>query len=140
MCYSFLFVKLTYMLETVVFMLGKKYTLVSKYHVTHHSTLPLFVWLGVNYFPGGHATFFVLANSFTHIFLFGYFVIVTASPGLKKYTTWWKSAFNWLHVSDERNRSLLHFYYFHFNRSVNSASSSCTELSCSSGTLATFPI
>lgn len=103
MCYSFLFVKLTYMLETVVFMLGKKYTLVSKYHVTHHSTLPIFVWLGVNYFPGGHATFFVLANSLTHIFLFGYFVIVTASPGLKKYTTWWKSAFNWLHVSYGRN-------------------------------------
>lgn len=112
-------VKLTYMLETVVFMLGKKYTLVSKYHVFHHATLPLLVWAPVNYFPGGnyhltfswltmnfmvkfpigHVTFFVLINSITHILVLGYFVVVTAFPGLKKYTTWWKSAFNWLHVS-----------------------------------------
>lgn len=35
---------------------------------------------------------------------------------------------------------LVLFYYFHFNRSVNSASSSYTERNCSSGTLATFPI
>lgn len=117
--YDFLIVKLTYMLETVVFMFGKKYSLVSKYHVFHHATLPLLVWAPANYFPGGkdlnltfvystfvlivkfskgHITFFALVNSITHIFVLGYFVVVTAFPGLKKYTTWWKSAFNWLHV------------------------------------------
>lgn len=97
-CYAFLLVKLTYMLETVVFMLGKKYNLVSIYHVFHHSTLPILIWLGVNYYPGGHATFLIMANSIAHSLLFGYFVIVTAFPKLKKYVTWWKSAFNYLHV------------------------------------------
>lgn len=57
MCYAFLMLKFTYMLETVIFMLGKKDFLVSKYHVTHHSTLPLFVWFGVNYCPGGHGKY-----------------------------------------------------------------------------------
>lgn len=97
-CYFFLLVKLTYMLETVVFMWGKKYALASKYHVFHHATLPILIWLGVNYFPGGQSTFFALINSITHMIVLGYFVIVTAFPVLKQYTTWWKSAFNWLHV------------------------------------------
>lgn len=87
------------MLETVVFMLGKKHVLVSKYHVFHHATLPLLVWVAVNYNPGGQAMFFGLINSFTHIIVLGYFVSVTAFPALKKYTKWWKSVFNWLHVS-----------------------------------------
>lgn len=87
------------MLETVVFMLGKKHTLVSKYHVFHHATLPLLIWAPANYFPGGHITFFALINSITHILVLGYFVVVTAFPNLKEYTTWWRSAFNWLHVS-----------------------------------------
>lgn len=97
-CYAFLIVKLTYMLETVVFVLGKKTVLVSRYHVFHHATLPLLIWLGVNYFPGGHVTFFALVNSITHMILLAYFVIVTAFPDLKEHTKWWKSTFNWLHV------------------------------------------
>lgn len=56
--YAFFLVKLTYMLETVVFMLGKKYSLASKYHVFHHATLPILVWMTANYTPGGHAVFF----------------------------------------------------------------------------------
>lgn len=100
--YAFLIVKFTYMLETVVFMLGKKDVLVSKYHVFHHATLPMLIWLAVNYYPGGHAMFFGLINSITHMIVLAYFVAVTALPGLKKYTTWWKSAFNWLHVRSTR--------------------------------------
>lgn len=96
--YTFLVIKLTYMLETVVFVLGKKETLVSKYHVFHHATLPLLIWAPANYFPGGHITFFGLINSITHIIVLGYFIVVTAFPKLKKYTTWWRSVFNWLHV------------------------------------------
>lgn len=97
-CYGFFLVKLTYMLETVVFMLGKKYSLVSKYHVFHHATLPILVWVVANFMPGGQATFFALVNSFVHVIVLGYFVTVTAFPHLKQYMTWWKSAFNWLHV------------------------------------------
>lgn len=79
-------------------MLGKKYVLVSKYHVFHHATLPILIWVVANYMPGGQATFFALVNSFVHAIVLGYFVTVTAFPNLKQYTTWWKSAFNWLHV------------------------------------------
>lgn len=102
-CYAFLLLKLTYTLETVVFMLGKKFVLVTKYHVFHHATLPLLIWMGVNYVPGGHATFFAFVNSLTHMILFSYFTVVTAFPALKDYVTWWRSAFNWLHVSGFKN-------------------------------------
>lgn len=88
------------MLETVVFMLGKKNNLASKYHIFHHATIPLLVWIGVEYMPGGHATFFAFVNSFTRIILLGYFITVTVFPGVKLYVKWWRSAFNYIHVRE----------------------------------------
>lgn len=59
MFHELLIVKLTYMLETIIFLLGKKENLASKYHIFHHSTIPICVWLIANYVPGGHTVFMV---------------------------------------------------------------------------------
>lgn len=97
--YALFLIKISYMLETVVFLLGKKNFLASRYHVFHHSTLPLCVWIAVRYYPGYNASFLILINAIAHMILLGYFVFVALFPELKEKTLWWKSAFNWIHVS-----------------------------------------
>lgn len=61
-CWSFFLFKFSYMMESVIHVLGKRYELITPYHIVHHSTLPLTVWFIANYSPGGHATFFGLIN------------------------------------------------------------------------------
>lgn len=51
--YAYLILKISYTLETVEFILGKRYHRVPLYHIAHHATLPLLVWMSTNYFPGG---------------------------------------------------------------------------------------
>lgn len=62
LCWQFFLFKFSYMMESVIHVLGKRYELVTKYHIVHHFTLPMTVWFITNYLPGGHATFFGWIN------------------------------------------------------------------------------
>lgn len=85
-------------METVVFLLGKKDFLASRYHLFHHGTLPPLFWIASRYYPGYNTTLFILVNSISHILILGYFVFIALFPKWKKMTLWWRSAFNWIHV------------------------------------------
>lgn len=45
------------LLDTVFFVLRKKFNQVSVLHVYHHSTMLWTSWIAVKYTPGGHCTF-----------------------------------------------------------------------------------
>lgn len=86
----FLWFKLTYYLEIVIFILRKKEKLVTPYMIFHHSTFPIIVWLGVNFAPGGHTMFVGVSNTFFHVILFGIIIAGTLWPHIKG--TWFTNA------------------------------------------------
>lgn len=57
--------------------------------MVHHGIMPLSVWPGARFFPGGHATFFGLCNTFVHIFMYIYYFMAALGPQYQKYI-WWK--------------------------------------------------
>ena len=51
--------------------------------------MPLSVWPGARYVPGGHASFFGLLNTFVHIVMYFYYMMSAMGPQYQKYL-WWK--------------------------------------------------
>jgi len=67
----------------------KRYDQVSTLHVIHHGIMPVSVWWGVKFTPGGHSTFFGFLNTFVHIFMYAYYMLAAMGPKVQKYL-WWK--------------------------------------------------
>ena len=57
------------------FVARKKFNQVSFLHVVHHGIMPLSVWPGARFVPGGHASFFGLLNAFVHIVMYFYYMM-----------------------------------------------------------------
>lgn len=51
--------------------------------------MPISVWWGVKFFPGGQSTFFGFLNTFVHIIMYGYYMLAAMGPKVQKYL-WWK--------------------------------------------------
>lgn len=81
--------KFSEFVDTFCFVARKKYNQVSLLHVVHHGILPISVWPGARYFPGGHATFFGFINVFVHFFMYAYYLLAALGPQYRKYL-WWK--------------------------------------------------
>ncbi|XP_013780268.2 elongation of very long chain fatty acids protein AAEL008004-like [Limulus polyphemus] len=75
--------------DTIFFVLRKKFSHISTLHVIHHGVMPISVWWGVKFTPGGHSTFFAFVNSFVHIIMYIYYGLAAAGPQMQKYL-WWK--------------------------------------------------
>lgn len=67
----------------------KKFDHVSTLHVIHHGIMPMSVWFGVKFCPGGHSTFFGFLNTFVHIIMYSYYLIAALGPQYQKFL-WWK--------------------------------------------------
>ncbi|XP_045493641.1 elongation of very long chain fatty acids protein AAEL008004 isoform X2 [Colias croceus] len=88
-CWWYYFSKFTEFFDTIFFVLRKKFDHVSTLHVIHHGVMPMSVWFGVKFTPGGHSTFFGLLNTFVHIIMYTYYMMAAMGPHMKKYL-WWK--------------------------------------------------
>ncbi|XP_053602710.1 very long chain fatty acid elongase AAEL008004-like [Plodia interpunctella] len=88
-CWWYYFSKFTEFLDTVFFIMRKKNDQVSTLHVIHHGIMPMSVWVGAKFAPGGHSTFFALLNSFVHIVMYFYYMVSAMGPKYQKYI-WWK--------------------------------------------------
>nr|BBF94995.1 elongation of very long chain fatty acids protein 15 [Orthetrum albistylum] len=88
-CWWYYFSKFTEFFDTIFFVLRKKNDHVSTLHVIHHGVMPMSVWFGVKFTPGGHSTFFGLLNTFVHIVMYFYYMVAAIGPQLQKYL-WWK--------------------------------------------------
>ena len=51
--------------------------------------MPMSVWPGARFVPGGHASFFGLLNTFVHIFMYFYYFVAALGPKYQRYI-WWK--------------------------------------------------
>nr|UZZ64688.1 fatty acid elongase elovl1d [Platychelipus littoralis] len=76
-------------IDTFCFVLRKKFSQVSLLHVIHHGIMPLAVWPGLRFVPGGHASFFGLLNTFVHILMYTYYFVAALGPRYQRFI-WWK--------------------------------------------------
>ncbi|XP_050343136.1 elongation of very long chain fatty acids protein AAEL008004 [Nymphalis io] len=88
-CWWYYFSKFTEFFDTIFFVMRKKFDHVSKLHVIHHGIMPMSVWFGVKFTPGGHSTFFGMLNTFVHIIMYSYYLLAAFGPQVQKYL-WWK--------------------------------------------------
>ncbi|XP_041976089.1 elongation of very long chain fatty acids protein AAEL008004-like [Aricia agestis] len=81
--------KLTELLDTVFFVLRKKYNQVSVLHVYHHCGILLYSW-AMLYFKFTALSIIVLGflNTFVHLVMYSYYAVSTF-PEIAKYI-WWK--------------------------------------------------
>lgn len=88
-CWWYYFSKFTEFFDTFFFVLRKKDEHISLLHVVHHGIMPMSVWFGVRFTPGGHSTFFGLLNTFVHIVMYFYYMVAAMGPQYQKFI-WWK--------------------------------------------------
>ncbi|XP_071527223.1 very long chain fatty acid elongase 7-like [Panulirus ornatus] len=87
--YWYHFSKYVDLIDTVFFVLNKKYEHMSLLHMCHHTLMPISTWYGVRYHPGGHNTFFGFLNCFVHIVMYTYYLLAAMGPSVRPYL-WWK--------------------------------------------------
>ncbi|KAF4516754.1 hypothetical protein B566_EDAN004593 [Ephemera danica] len=88
-CYVYFILKIVELLDTVFFILRKKFNQASFLHVYHHTGMVMLAWGGVKYLPGGHGTFLGFINTFVHVVMYAYYLITALYPQYKK-NIWWK--------------------------------------------------
>ncbi|XP_038210444.1 elongation of very long chain fatty acids protein 7-like [Zerene cesonia] len=87
--YTYFLAKLSELLDTVFFILRKKYNQASFLHIYHHSCTVLSTWAVLKYEPNVNALVFIgTINSYVHIVMYSYYGL-SAYPELAKYL-WWK--------------------------------------------------
>nr|FAA01268.1 TPA: elongation of very long chain fatty acids protein 10 [Ladona fulva] len=87
--YYYFLVKIIELLDTVFFILRKKFNQVTFLHVYHHTGMVMLAWGGTKFLPGGHGTFMGVLNTFVHIVMYAYYLITNIWPEKKK-NIWWK--------------------------------------------------
>lgn len=88
----FFFSKLVEFADTIFFVLRKKNSQISNLHVIHHSIVPISVWIGFKFAPGGNNAFFPLINSGIHTLMYTYYGLtaVASDLGIGKQLNRWK--------------------------------------------------
>ncbi|CAH4008642.1 unnamed protein product [Pieris brassicae] len=95
--YCYFLLKVFDLLDTVFFVLRKKFNQVSFLHVYHHTGMVILTWAATTYFPGGHGTMVGLLNSFVHAVMYSYYLLTVAYPNLKG-SLWWKKYITQLQI------------------------------------------
>jgi hypothetical protein len=85
----FLILKIAELLDTVFFVLRKKFTHISVLHVVHHTLVAWGVWIGLKFGAGGHNAFFPFINCGVHMIMYTYYCLAALGPNVRKYL-WWK--------------------------------------------------
>ncbi|XP_076440354.1 very long chain fatty acid elongase 7-like isoform X2 [Babylonia areolata] len=88
-CWWFYFSKFIELLDTVFFIMRKKFSQVTFLHVFHHGIMPISWWFGVKLVPGGFGTFHSLLNSFIHLMMYTYYGLSALGPAFSRFL-WWK--------------------------------------------------
>lgn len=88
-CWWYYFSKFIEFLDTIFFVLRKKNNQITTLHVIHHGCMPISVWFGVKFSPGGHSSFFGFLNTFVHIWMYSYYFLSALGPKVQRFL-WWK--------------------------------------------------
>lgn len=88
-CYMFYLSKFVELLDTVFFVMRKKNNQITFLHLFHHGMMPILMWFGIRWTPGGHCTLLCLINSAVHVVMYFYYGVSAMGPQYQKYL-WWK--------------------------------------------------
>lgn len=85
----YIILRLTECIETVIFVLRKRFRQVSGLHVFHHVSVTFSVYLYTTYGCFALAGFEVAFNAIIHVIMYGYYFLSACGPSIQKYL-WWK--------------------------------------------------
>lgn len=77
------------LLDTVFFVLRKKFNHVSHLHVIHHTIVPINFYLAFKYGASINMAFLPFVNSFVHTLMYSYYALAALGPSYRPYL-WWK--------------------------------------------------
>lgn len=77
------------LLDTMFFVLTKKFDHITYLHLIHHSSMPLYCYFGMRLGPNGQGTLGTMFNSFVHIVMYLYYGLSCLGPSVKPFL-WWK--------------------------------------------------
>ncbi|CAG2111399.1 unnamed protein product [Medioppia subpectinata] len=88
--YLYYITKFVDLLDTVFFVLRKKYSQITTLHLYHHTAVPILGWMTFWYrFNVPSITLFAFLNSFVHVIMYSYYALSAFGPQLHPYL-WWK--------------------------------------------------
>ncbi|XP_015440053.1 PREDICTED: elongation of very long chain fatty acids protein 4-like [Dufourea novaeangliae] len=62
-------------IETILYVLRKKYRQISVLHVYHHISTAYIVWAVVKYYPNGYSMTFAMVNCTVHVIMYTYYLL-----------------------------------------------------------------
>lgn len=86
--YFYFLAKFLDLLDTVFFILRKKYSQVTPLHVIHHSIMPICTYLSLKFTPIGRTSIIGTLNSLVHCVMYTYYLL-SSMPEFSK-NLWWK--------------------------------------------------
>jgi len=89
MTWLFFFSKIVDFLDSIFFILRKKWTHLSTLHVVHHAIMPMVTWFAVRFVGGGNTAFSGMLNAGVHVVMYFYYFLAACGPEIQKYL-WWK--------------------------------------------------
>ncbi|XP_030034984.1 elongation of very long chain fatty acids protein AAEL008004 [Manduca sexta] len=89
-------IKIIDLMDTVFFVLRKKFSQVSFLHVYHHLGMCLLGFVGTKYVPGGHGVMLGFINSIVHAVMYSYYLISIVRPQWVR--QWWKKYITQLQI------------------------------------------
>ncbi|KAG0425757.1 hypothetical protein HPB47_027092 [Ixodes persulcatus] len=81
----YLWVRVADFLDTIFFVLKKKFTHITVLHVLHHTLVVFGGWMFLQFGGDGQAVFGVCLNSFVHIIMYIYYFLACLGPSVQKY-------------------------------------------------------
>lgn len=87
--YFYYLLKLVDTLDTLFFVLRKRNSQITFLHVYHHGGMILASYTVSKFLAGSHATLLGILNSFVHVIMYGYYLLTSVQPELKR-SLWWK--------------------------------------------------
>jgi len=88
-CWFYYFSKYIELLDTVFFIMRKKFNQMTFLHIFHHASMVFNWWLCVKFVAGGPTFFHAMVNSFVHVVMYSYYGLSALGPSLQPYL-WWK--------------------------------------------------
>lgn len=85
----YVIVRILDFIDTMFFLLRKKYSHISKLHVIHHTLVVFSGWLWLTFGCDGQVLMGICLNSFIHIIMYSYYALSALGPRVQRYL-WWK--------------------------------------------------
>lgn len=105
----YLLVRYADFLDTVFFVLRKKFNQVSHLHVIHHVLVVFNAWFWAMFAPEGQPALGLCINTFVHVVMYSYYFLSTFGPEVRKHL-WWKRYLTQLQI--------IQFVVFIFHMSI----------------------